>query len=157
MMGLEIERKFLLSGEPWRGLAEGVLYRQGYLCLDPGRTVRVRTIRDKGYLTIKGRSVGLTRMEYEYEIPYEDAQDMLDSVCEKPLIEKKRYQISFAGFLWEVDEFFGANEGLVFAEIELEYEEQPFEKPPWIGKEVSGDRRYYNSHLVQYPFSSWKK
>ncbi len=154
-MGVEIERKFLLNGDQWRKLARGTVYRQGYLCSQKERTVRVRTIDDRGFLTIKGPSVGMSRMEYEYEIPINDALVLLDTLCEKPLIEKKRYVIEFEGFSWEVDEFFGENKGLIVAEIELESEAQPFEKPPWVGDEVSGDLRYFNSNLSKNPYSSW--
>ena len=156
-MGIEIERKFLLSGDDWKELAKGTYYRQGYLNSQKERTVRVRTIDDNGFLTIKGINVGATRMEYEYEIPVEDANVLLDELCDKPLIEKNRYQIEFAGFIWEVDEFFGENEGLIVAEIELESEGQQFEKPQWIGEEVSGDPRYFNSNLIKNPYSSWDK
>jgi len=156
-MGIEIERKFLLSADTWKEPAQGTYYRQGYLNSQKERTVRVRTIGDTGFLTIKGISVGATRMEYEYEIPVEDARVLLSELCEKPLIEKNRYKIEFAGFIWEVDEFFGENEGLIVAEIELESEGQQFEKPEWVGKEVSDDPRYFNSSLIKNPFSSWEK
>ena len=156
-MGIEIERKFLLSADTWKEPAKGTYYRQGYLNSQKERTVRVRTIGDTGFLTIKGISVGATRMEYEYEIPVEDARVLLSELCEKPLIEKNRYKIEFAGFIWEVDEFFGENEGLIVAEIELENEGQQFEKPEWVGKEVSDDPRYFNSSLIKNPFSSWEK
>jgi CYTH domain-containing protein len=155
-MGKEIERKFLVEGEHWRELSEGILYRQGYLSTEKERTVRVRTIGSKGFLTIKGINVGATRNEFEYEIPAAEAGQMLDELCLKPLIEKKRYTIEYGGFVWEVDEFFGDNEGLILAEIELESENQPFDKPGWIGKEVTGDPRYFNSNLVEHPFSDWQ-
>ena len=155
-MGIEIEKKFLLSGEQWRELASGTSYRQGYLNSAKERTVRVRTIAERGYLTIKGISVGATRSEYEYEIPQADADKLLDDLCEKPLIEKNRYKIEHGGFTWEVDEFFGENEGLVVAEIELDSEDQSFEKPAWIGEEVTGDPRYFNSSLIKTPYSQWK-
>ncbi|MEJ2135304.1 MAG: CYTH domain-containing protein [Desulfofustis sp.] len=155
-MGIEIERKFLLVGTTWKHLAPGTSYRQGYLNSAKERTVRVRTIDDKGFLTIKGISVGAARVEYEYEIPLADAKHLLDDLCEKPIIEKNRYKISHSGFVWEVDEFFGENEGLVVAEIELESEDQPFEKPEWVGEEVTGDSRYFNSNLIKNPFIKWK-
>lgn len=155
-MGIEIERKFLLTGTTWRQLAAGTAYRQGYLSAVKERTVRVRTIDEQGFLTIKGISVGATRSEYEYEIPPEDANAMLDDLCEKPLIEKNRYKIQYGGFTWEVDEFFGENDGLVVAEIELESEEQSFDKPEWVGEEVTGDVRYFNSNLIKEPYSKWK-
>ncbi len=155
-MGQEIERKFLLASENWRGLAEGIAYRQGYLCASKERSVRVRIAGDKAYLTVKGATIGASRSEYEYEIPPADAQSMLDDLCPQPQIEKKRYTIPFGGFIWEVDEFFGRNAGLIVAEIELEAENQTFERPEWIGKEVTGDARYYNAALCVAPFSSWK-
>ena len=155
-MGIEIERKFLLTGTAWKQLAAGTAYRQGYLSAVKERTVRVRTIDDRGFLTVKGISVGATRSEYEYEIPLADAKALLDDLCEKPLIEKNRYKIEFAGFIWEVDEFFGKNDGLVVAEIELESEEQSFDKPEWVGEEVTGDVRYFNSNLIKDPYSQWK-
>ena len=155
-MGIEIERKFLLTGSTWKHLAPGTSYRQGYLNSAKERTVRVRTIDDKGFLTIKGISVGATRVEYEYEIPVADAKHLLADLCEKPIIEKNRYKISHSGFVWEIDEFFGENEGLVVAEIELESEDQTFEKPEWVGEEVTGDPRYFNSNLIKNPFIKWK-
>lgn len=154
-MGEEIERKFLITGDAWRGLAEGVLYRQGYLCAEQGRTVRVRLAGNQGYLTIKGPTTGVVRPEYEYPIPSEDARAMLDTLCRQPLIEKNRHIIPFQGFLWEVDEFLGLNQGLVIAEIELETEDQPFARPKWIGREVSDDPRYTNAALCLAPFSTW--
>jgi adenylate cyclase len=155
-MGTEIERKFLLTGDAWRGMAVGIEYRQGYLGLDKERTVRVRIAGDQAFLTIKGKTNGISRMEYEYPIPVEDASILLAELCEQPIIEKKRYKISYQGFVWEVDEFFGENEGLFVAEIELEEEGQEFEKPPWVGTEVSSDRRYCNASLIKKPYSMWK-
>ncbi len=155
-MGVEIEKKFLLAGNDWKELAEGTSYRQGYLSSVKERTVRVRTIRDKGFLTIKGISVGATRLEYEYEIPFEEANELLNELCEKPLIEKNRYKVNLGEHTWEIDEFFGENEGLVVAEIELESEKQQFIKPPWVGEEVTGDPRYFNSNLINNPFKRWK-
>ena len=154
-MGMEIERKFLLQGDSWRALATGTKYRQGYLNSTKERVVRVRTIDDDGYLTIKGITTGATRMEHEYKIPKKDATEMIDELCEKPIIEKNRYKIDFAGFTWEVDEFFGENQGLIVAEIELENEEQSFEKPEWIGDEVTGDPKYFNSNLIVNPYTKW--
>lgn len=156
-MGTEIEKKFLLANDDWRELGSGNPYCQGYLNRERGLTVRVRIVNDRGVLTIKGPSDGASRLEYEYEIPVDEAREMLDKFCHKPLIEKTRYKIEYAGFTWEVDEFKGDNEGLVFAEIELDEEGQDFEKPPWIGKEVTGDSRYYNANLVHNPYSIWKK
>ncbi|WP_207260203.1 CYTH domain-containing protein [Desulfovibrio sp. Huiquan2017] len=154
-MAKEIERKFLLVGDDWRELAKGTHYRQGYLNSAKERTVRVRTIDDKGFLTIKGITTGATRVEYEYEIPHSDCTEMLDNLAEQPIIEKARYKIEFGGFIWEVDEFFGVNKGLVVAEIELKSEDQAFEKPSWVGEEVTGDPRYYNSNLVANPYTTW--
>ncbi len=155
-MGIEIEKKFLLTGTGWKELAAGTPYRQGYLSSVKERTVRVRTIADKGFLTIKGISVGAVRREYEYEIPVEDANALLDELCEKPIIEKNRYKIDYSGFVWEVDEFFGENDGLVVAEIELESEDQLFDKPEWVGEEVTGDARYFNSNLIKHPYCRWE-
>ena len=155
-MGIEIEKKFLLNGSEWKQLAAGTAYRQGYLSSVKERTVRVRTINDKGFLTIKGISVGAVRREYEYEIPVEDANALLDELCEKPIIEKNRYKVEHGGFTWEIDEFFGENDGLVVAEIELESEDQLFERPKWVGEEVTGDARYFNSNLIKHPYCRWK-
>jgi len=154
-VGVEIERKFLLAGDAWRALGVPVLLRQGYLSLDPERTVRVRIEGELGTITIKGVSVGATRGEWEYPIPLLDAAELLERLCQPPLVEKYRRRIDFAGHIWEVDEFIGANLGLVVAEIELASEEQCFDKPDWIGAEVTGDRRYFNSSLISRPFSSW--
>jgi CYTH domain-containing protein len=154
-MGKEIERKFLLKSDAWRGLAEGTMYRQGYLNSAKERTVRIRTVGSKAFLTIKGLTVGATRSEYEYEIPLDECNAMLDTLAEKPLIEKKRYKISKGGLTWEIDEFFGDNKGLIVAEVELASEEQTFEKPEWVGEEVTGDPRYFNANLIKHPFTKW--
>lgn len=156
-MAKEIERKFLVIGNKWRELAKGTHYRQGYLNSIKERTVRIRTIDNKAYLTVKGPTVGVTRMEFEYEIPYKDCVEMLDNLAEKPIIEKTRYKIKADDLVWEIDEFFGVNEGLIVAEVELQSEEQKFEKPEWIGEEISGDPRYFNSNLVNNPYTTWKK
>jgi CYTH domain-containing protein len=154
-MGKEIERKFLIKGDAWRALAQGTSYRQGYLNSAKERTVRIRTVGDRAFLTIKGLTVGATRAEYEYEIPFAECNAMLDTLAERPIIEKKRYKIPHEGLTWEVDEFFGDNAGLVVAEVELQSESQAFEKPAWIGQEVSGDPRYFNSNLIKHPFTKW--
>jgi len=154
-MAQEIERKFLLTGDGWRGLVEGVEYRQGYLCASKERSVRVRIAGAKGFLTVKGATVGAARSEYEYEVPLADAREMLDTLCPQPQIEKKRYTIPWGGVVWEIDEFFGLNQGLIVAEIELATEDQPFARPDWIGREVTGDPRYYNASLCQVPYSTW--
>jgi adenylate cyclase len=153
-MALEIERKFLVKEDTWRS-EQGIQYRQGYLSSVKERTVRVRTIGDTGYLTIKGISKGPARTEYEYKIPVAEAEAMLDELCEKPLIEKKRYKIEFKGFVWEVDEFFGENQGLIVAEVELEEEDQAFPKPEWVGEEVTGDPKYFNANLIHHPYQNW--
>lgn len=154
-MGVEIERKFLLSGDGWRSLGQPVLLRQGYLSSQRERVVRVRIEGDLATLTIKGANVGASRGEWEYPIPLADAAELLEGLCEQPLIEKYRRRIAFEGMLWEVDEFLGANAGLLVAEIELASEDQAFAKPDWIGAEVSADARYYNANLIKRPYSSW--
>ena len=154
-MGKEIERKFLVKNEAWRNLAPGVPYRQGYLSGAKECTVRVRLAGDKAFLTIKGITVGATRAEYEYEIPFADCNALLDNLAEKPLIEKKRYKIKQGEFVWEIDEFFGDNKGLIVAEVELTSEDQAFPKPEWVGDEVTGDPRYFNSNLIKHPFTKW--
>jgi adenylate cyclase len=154
-MGVEIERKFLLTGDGWRELGTPVLLRQGYLSTNPERTVRVRLEGQGATMTIKSKSVGATRGEWEYPLPLTDANELLDRVCEQPIIEKYRSRVEHAGHVWEVDEFLGVNEGLRFAEIELDSEDAEFEKPDWIGEEVTDDRRYFNSNLIKHPFSQW--
>ncbi len=154
-MPKEIERKFLVASDAWREGAEGERYVQGYLSLEPGRTVRVRVAGERAYLTIKGKAQGISRSEYEYEIPKAHAEEMLSALCVPPLIDKVRYKVPFAGLTWEVDVFSGENEGLTVAEVELTEEGQSFEKPSWVGNEVSDDPRYANSHLVRRPFRSW--
>ena len=154
-MPTEIERKFLVKSEEWRTLGTGTIYRQGYIATKKGTTVRVRLAGNQGYITIKGPSKGISRAEYEYSIPAEDAQEMLDNLCEPPLIEKTRYKIEIAGLIWEVDEFSGKNQGLIVAEVELTDANQTIEMPDWIGQEVSDDTRYYNANLAQHPYSEW--
>lgn len=155
-MAKEIERKYLIEKESWRKLAlPGEVFRQGYLSTDKERTVRVRSVGDRGYLTIKGKTTGVTRSEFEYTIPPRDANELLDTLCLRPLIEKTRYRVPYAGMTWEIDEFAGENQGLILAEVELEHEGQAIELPDWIGREVSDDPRYYNANLVNHPFSRW--
>ena len=153
-MGLEIERKFLVKDASWKGQVPGVSYRQGYLSRHRERTVRVRTAGEKAYLTIKGRSRGTVRSEYEYEIPHGEALELL-TLCEKPVIEKVRHRITYQGVVWEVDEFGGENQGLVVAEVELATENQTIQLPPWVGAEVTTEEKYYNSSLVRHPYSQW--
>ena len=145
----------LPHGDDWRN-AESTAYRQGYLSTSKQRTVRVRVAGDKAYLTIKGTTQGATRREFEYAIPVPDATTMLDDLCEKPLIEKRRYRVTHGAMNWEIDEFFGDNQGLVLAELELESEDQTFDKPAWLGEEVTSDPRYYNANLVQQPYATWR-
>jgi adenylate cyclase len=154
-MGEEIERKFLVVGDGWRETAESEQLRQGFLSTEPERTVRVRLAGSQGSLTIKGKTIGARRQEFEYEIPGADAQRMLDTLCERPLIEKVRYTLRVGRHTWEVDVFEGENAGLVIAEIELESEDEAFEKPDWAGEEVTDDPRYFNSNLVARPFQAW--
>jgi adenylate cyclase len=156
-MSLEIERKYLVEGESWRASGTGTVYRQGYLSTVPERSVRVRVAGDKAYLTVKGAAAGAARAEYEYAIPVKDAREMLDNLCERPLIEKTRYQVEYRGLMWEIDEFTGENAGLLLAEVELESENQAVELPDWVGAEVTGDPRYYNASLVSRPYSSWDR
>ncbi|KQQ31966.1 adenylate cyclase [Duganella sp. Leaf126] len=154
-MGVEIERKFLVRGDAWQALGAPVYFRQGYLSSHKERTVRVRIEGERAVLTIKGRSVGATRSEWEYPIPLAEAAQLLDGLCEQPLIEKCRRRIAVGRHVWEVDEFLGANAGLVVAEIELGAEDEAFDKPEWVGQEVTDDARYYNSNLIRHPFSNW--
>jgi CYTH domain-containing protein len=154
-MGTEIERKFLLRDESWRAGASGTFFRQGYLNSSKERTVRIRTAGDKAFLTVKGPAVGATRAEFEYPIPLDECNAMLDTLAEKTLIEKKRYKIKCGDLTWEIDEFFGDNKGLIVAEVELQSEGQRIDKPSWVGDEVSGDPRYFNSNLIKHPFTKW--
>lgn len=151
---VEIERKFLVRGRGWKARAEGVLLRQGFLAADPQRTVRVRIAGDRAFLTVKGAQQGMSRPEFEYQIPLPDAEQMLE-LCRPLLIEKKRYSVPFQGMTWEVDEFYGRNAGLVVAEIELESESQLFSRPDWLGEEVTQDSRYLNANLVRHPYAEW--
>ena len=159
-MALEIERKFLVCGDYKHLATSSTRIRQGYLSSRSGCTVRVRLRADKGYLTIKGPSglAGLTRYEFDTEIPLADARDLLE-ICEPGIIDKTRYLVKSPDgrHTWEIDEFYGDNEGLVLAEVELASEDEPFMKPDFIGREVTGDRRFYNSHMRNYPFKLWKE
>ena len=177
-MPLEIERKFLVQGDAWRRDAEGrpvpaVVIRQGYLFADGLRNARVRLSRsvepssplagsgpasgtvDRAFLTVKGKRAGIERYEFEYPIPIADAELMLDRLCNPPLIEKTRHLVAFAGMTWEVDEFAGANAGLILAELELKRADQAFEMPAWVLREVTDDGRYYNTYLAAHPYSTW--
>lgn len=157
---LEIERKFLVEDGRWRAaVAEagvrGVRFRQGYLCAEPERTVRVRLEGARGVLTVKGPPEGFARMEYEYEIPEEDARRLLETLCLRPQVDKTRYRVPYAGRVWEIDEFHGDNAPLVVAEVELDGPGARVRRPPWVGREVSSDRRYSNSSLARQPYSTW--
>lgn len=155
-MATEIERKFLLSSNEWRKQADkGVAYKQGYFGDMGNASVRVRLQGDKAYLNIKSATLRIRRLEFEYPIAFDEAEEMLEKLCEKPLIKKTRYHLDFAGHTWSIDEFFGENEGLVVAEIELQDENEVFEKPAWLGDEVSEDSRYYNVCLVKNPYQKW--
>ncbi len=154
-MAVEIERKFLVNTDAWRSHAIGKLYRQGYLPTQKYTTVRVRVVGDRGFLTIKGKSEGISRSEFEYEIPLEDAKEMLDTLCDRPLIEKIRYVLDVEGVRWEIDEFQGENQGLILAEVELSNADQKVILPNWVGQEVSDDPRYFNANLAKHPFTRW--
>jgi len=153
-MGVEIERKFLVKNDDWRDLGVPIHYAQGYLVADGEKTVRVRVAGEKGFLTIKGRSEGFSRKEFEYPVPVSEALEML-KLCSIPMIEKYRTRVLHEGKIWEVDEFEGENKGLIMAEIELKSEDETFLIPSWIGPEVTGDIRYFNSYLARNPYKNW--
>jgi len=156
-MAVEIERKFLLLNDSWRKEASvPVRYRQGYLTGTDKSSVRVRIQGDKAFLNIKSAALGIRRQEYEYSIPLDDAEKLLDDLCNKPLIEKYRYFIKRGQHTWEIDEFLGDNQGLVVAEVELQSENDDIEKPAWLGEEVSEDTRFYNVCLVTHPYKDWE-
>ncbi len=158
-MGIEIERKFLVSGDGWRGDWPATSIRQGYLTTDPDRVVRARIAGESAFLTLKGRPVDTgarSRLEFEYPIPVADAEVILDQLCLKPLIEKIRRRVVVRGVTWEVDEFQGENAGLVLAEVELDHPEARIDLPDWIGEEVTADPRYQNVYLARHPFSQWQ-
>ena len=156
-MGKEIERKYLVDTTKWKPQGQGTHFKQGYLNSQKERVVRVRIEGDRARLTIKGASAGITRSEFEYAIPIEDAQTLLDSLCEHPLIDKHRHQEIHGGKTWEIDVFHGDNEGLVVAEIELAAEDEAFDTPAWAVREVSSDPRYFNSNLLRHPFKDWAR
>ena len=153
-MATEIERKFLVTSLAFKEGSSGEVFRQGYLSTHKERTVRVRLQGSMGKLTIKGLSVGASRSEFEYDIPTADAEQLL-VLCEKPLIEKTRYKVKQGSHTWEIDEFHGDNAGLIVAEIELSAEDEAFDKPRWVGQEVTDDRRYFNSNLIANPYKTW--
>ncbi|MGA2546992.1 MAG: CYTH domain-containing protein [Rectinemataceae bacterium] len=156
-MGIEIERKFLVDTTKWKAADAGTRIVQAYLCSAKERTVRVRLVGEEARLTIKGEARGISRSEYEYPIPTNDAHEMLERLCERPFIEKTRHLVDHAGRTWEVDVFHGDNEGLVVAEVELDEADAKVELPPWTGKEVSEDHRYSNSSLAKRPWPIWKE
>jgi adenylate cyclase len=155
-MAIEIEHKFLLANSDWRKqISRSVKYRQGYLSSQASSSIRVRISDDHAWLNIKSATIGNHRHEYEYEIPLDDANEILTNLCRKPLIEKTRHLVHDDGNIWEIDEFEGENRGLIVAEIELPELGRPFSKPQWLGPEVTHDLRYYNNNLALHPFSEW--
>ncbi len=155
-MGIEIERKFLVNGDGWRrDIQRSSEYRQGYLVLGGPTSVRVRVADDRANLNIKSGKLSIRRLEYEYEIPMEEAVEMLDNLCTGSVVEKTRHFVRHGGHTWEIDVFAGDNQGLVVAEIELQDEQEAFERPDWLGKEVSVDARYYNVSLSTHPYREW--
>lgn len=157
-MGLEIERKFLVKKERWNSLKKesGKYLKQGYILNDPNKTIRVRVDEDTGFFTIKGLTIGAARTEFEYPIPKIEAEELLKKFCSKT-ISKIRFFIPYEGKVWEVDEFLEENEGLIVAEIELESEDEKFNLPNWVDKEVTSDLKYYNSNLSVKPYKKWKE
>ncbi len=155
-MAIEIERKFLLANDAWRALvSKSIHYRQGYLNSDAHSSVRVRISDDTAKINIKSATIGAQRQEYEYDIPAEDAHELLSTLCNKPLIEKIRHLVVIGQHTWEIDEFAGENQGLIVAEIELNQVDEYFDKPAWIGQEVTEDVRYYNNQLAKQPYTTW--
>jgi adenylate cyclase len=150
-MPIEIERKFLVLKDEWRAGSAGRQFRQGYLARGHGVTVRVRRTEQSAYLTIKGKHDGITRSEFEYEVPVDDAEAMLQNLCDGPLIKKTRFEVLHDGVVWVVDEFQGKNQGLIVAEVELDHSDQLIDKPSWVGEEVTHDPRFRNSNLVDQP------
>lgn len=156
-MAVEIEHKFLLANDDWReNVSESVVYRQGYLSSQPTSSIRVRVSNNQAWLNIKSAVIGTQRHEYEYEIPLSDAQEILNNLCVKPLIEKTRHFVTYQNHQWEIDEFEGENAGLIVAEIELDSIDEIFAKPVWLGEEVTHDLRYYNNNLAKNPYSQWR-
>jgi adenylate cyclase len=156
-MAIEIERKFLVRNDNWRSGAAGISCRQGYIPTMDDFTVRIRTADARAYIAVKQRRAGIARAEYEYEIPMSDALEMLAGLDQSGIIEKTRYKIPFGGLIWEVDVFAGENRGLIVAEIELSSEDQSFDLPDWVGREVTSEPRYLNINLSQNPFSRWRE
>ena len=156
-MALEVEHKFLLANEDWRHeITHSEMFRQGYMSSQPTSSIRVRICNQRAWLNIKSATIGTHRLEFEYEIPVADAREIMTTLCNKPLIEKTRHYVRHGENLWEIDEFEGANQGLIVAEIELDEIGQFFEKPSWLGAEVTDDLRYYNNNLALHPYSEWR-
>ena len=157
-MATEIEHKFLLANDDWRTLVtHSAVFKQGYLNSDQTSSVRVRIAGQQAWLNIKSATIGTHRQEFEYEIPVADAEDMIATLCHKPLIEKTRYFVNDGQHVWEIDVFAGENQGLIVAEIELSEIGEDFNKPSWLGEEVTHDVRYYNNNLSRHPYSTWAK
>lgn len=156
-MAVEIERKFLLASDDWRDeVEESLEMKQGYLSRDAQSSVRVRICNGRADINVKSTRDGIYRLEYEYPIPLEDGEELLRLVAHRPIIHKTRHLVRRDGHCWEIDEFHGENQGLVVAEVELESRDQDFVRPPWLGKEISTDARYYNSNLSKVPYCAWK-
>ncbi len=156
-MAQEIEHKFLVRDASWRQhVYRSVAVRQGYLVSDAVRSVRVRVAADKAYLNIKSGVIGVSRSEYEYQIPLADGHELLNTLCRKPLVEKTRHLLRYGDHVWEIDEFAGDNAGLIVAEVELTSLGEAFARPPWLGEEVSHELRYYNSQLALHPYKDWR-
>ncbi len=156
-MALEIEHKFLLATAQWREqVSHSVMYKQGYLSAQPTSSIRVRISDNHAWLNIKSATIGTQRQEFEYDIPLSDAQEMLETLCARPIIEKTRHFVTVDQHIWEIDEFFGDNAGLIVAEIELNALDEAFTKPDWLGAEVTHDLRYYNNNLAREPYKNWR-
>lgn len=156
-MAKEIEKKYLVKNSNYKENTSVTYIQQGYISTQKERVVRIRIKDDKGYLTIKGENNGAVRLEYEYSIPFADAKEMIENLCQHPVVEKYRYYFQAPdGRIWEIDEFLGDNEGLVVAEIELSDENEEYSLPEWVGEEVTSDMRYYNSNLMTNPYKNWK-
>jgi adenylate cyclase len=156
-VAIEIERKYLIDLEKLNKLPKGLDIKQGYINTADKTAVRVRTKGNKGYLTIKGENKGASRLEFEYEIPLKEANEMLEKLCKKPIIDKTRYIIEHDKHIWEIDIFYGDNDGLIVAEVELSCEDEDIVLPNWVKEEVTDDVRYYNSNLMDHPYKDWEK
>jgi len=156
-MALEIEHKFLLKNNDWKkNISKSTQFKQGYLVSDEKRSLRIRVSDNEAWINIKSATIGTHRMEYEYSIPLTEGLEILNSLCEKPIIEKTRHLVPYKQHIWEIDVFIGDNEGLIVAEVELSAIGESFDIPAWVGKEVTEDLRYYNNNLCQHPYKNWK-